>query len=52
LPAVLLAGIAEIGVSYEKLASSLAPGRVIKMADGGLSIKVQEVIDGKRIRGM
>jgi pyruvate kinase len=39
-------------VSYEKLATSVSPGRIIKVADGGLSIKVQEVIDAKRVKGV
>jgi len=39
-------------VSYEKLSSSVSPGRIIKVADGGLSIKVSEVLDNKRVRGM
>lgn len=45
-------GVAEIGVSYEKLAQSMTPGRTIKMADGGLSIKVLEVLDSKRVKGV
>lgn len=45
-------GVAELGVSYEKLASSVAPGRIIKVADDGLSIKVTEQLDAKRLRGM
>jgi pyruvate kinase len=42
----------ELGVSYDKLASSVSPGRIIKVADGGLSIKVLEVLDAKHVRGM
>ena len=39
-------------MSYEKLAQSMTPGRTIKMADGGLSIKVLEVLDSKRVKGV
>lgn len=48
----LSTGVAELGFSYEKLASSVKPGSIIKVADGGLSIKVKEVLDNKRVRGM
>jgi pyruvate kinase len=46
------AGVAELGISYEKLAQSVAPGNMIKIADGGLSVQVTEVLDAKRVRGM
>lgn len=46
------AGVAEIGISYEKLAQSVAPGNMIKIADGGLSVQVTEVLDAKRVKGM
>lgn len=39
-------------MSYEKLAASVSPGRIIKVADGGLSIKVVEVLDAKRVKGV
>ncbi|KAF8059377.1 hypothetical protein HT031_005182 [Scenedesmus sp. PABB004] len=45
-------GVAEIGVSYDKLASSVAPGWLVKLADGGLSIRVAEVLDAKRVKGV
>lgn len=52
-PILLLhAGVAEIGISYEKLAQSVSPGNMIKIADGGLSVQVTEVLDAKRVRGM
>jgi pyruvate kinase len=41
-----------LGVSYEKLAVSVSPGRIIKVADGGLSIKVTDVLDAKRLKGV
>jgi hypothetical protein len=30
----------------------MTPGRTIKMADGGLSIKVLEVLDSKKVKGV
>ncbi|WIA15846.1 hypothetical protein OEZ85_012601 [Tetradesmus obliquus] len=45
-------GVAEIGISYEKLAQSVAPGNMIKIADGGLSVQVTEVLDAKRVKGI
>ncbi|KAF6260138.1 pyruvate kinase [Scenedesmus sp. NREL 46B-D3] len=45
-------GVAEIGISYEKLAQSVAPGNTVKIADGGLSVQVTEVLDAKRVKGV
>jgi pyruvate kinase len=44
--------MAELGISYEKLATSVAPGNIIKVADGTLSIQVLEILDKKRVMGM
>lgn len=46
------AGGAELGISYAKLASSVAAGNIIKVADGSLSIRVTEVLDDTRVRGV
>jgi pyruvate kinase len=44
-------GTVEIGVSYDKLATSCKPGGLIKVADGTLSIRVDEVLGDKRLAG-
>eukprot|EP00775_Hariotina_reticulata_P004018 gene4018-4268_t len=45
-------GVAELGISYEKLATSVSPGNIIKVADGSLSIEVTQVLDKKRVMGI
>ncbi|KAI8465728.1 MAG: pyruvate kinase [Monoraphidium minutum] len=44
-------GVARIGVSYDKLCQSLKPGNTIKVADGALSIMVEEILSDKELRG-
>jgi pyruvate kinase len=41
------AGETKIGISYEKLATSVKPGNIIKMADGGLSIEAGSCAAGR-----
>ena len=40
-----------IGLSYDKLCSSVQPGNKILLADGSLSIRVEEIISATELRG-
>ncbi len=37
-------GMVKIGISYDKLCSSVKEGNLIKIADGSLSVEVEEVL--------
>lgn len=40
-----------IGISYAKLCSSVAPGNMILLADGSVSIVVEEVLNDREVKG-
>ncbi|GBF99836.1 pyruvate kinase [Raphidocelis subcapitata] len=44
-------GVAHIGISYDKLCRSVKPGNIIKIADGTLSVRVEEILSDKELRG-
>lgn len=41
-----------IGISYEKLCTSVRPGNKILLADGTISIEVKEIINERELRGI
>lgn len=44
-------GETRIGISYEKLCQSVAPGKRILISDGTLSIEVLEILSETELRG-
>lgn len=43
-------GMVKIGISYDKLCSSVREGNMIKIADGSLSVEVEEVLSTTELR--
>ncbi|KAF5842973.1 pyruvate kinase [Dunaliella salina] len=44
-------GETRIGLSYDKLCQSVKPGNLILLADGSISIRVDEILSEKELRG-
>jgi len=44
-------GETRIGLSYDKLCQSVKPGNLILLADGSISIRVDEIVSDRELRG-
>jgi pyruvate kinase len=48
----VVTGETKIGLSYAKLCQSVKPGNTILIADGAISIEVQQILNDKELRGV